>query len=47
MFGYAQILRSLSSGRATFSMEFACYEPLPPDLAQKIVEERKKEKESK
>ncbi|MFA6281703.1 MAG: elongation factor G [Candidatus Omnitrophota bacterium] len=46
MFGYSQIFRSLSSGRATFSMEFLKYEPLPPNLAEKIVAEKKKEREA-
>jgi len=46
MFGYSQIFRSLSSGRATFAMEFSKYEPLPANLAEKIVEEKKKEREA-
>ncbi len=46
MFGYSQIFRSLSSGRATFTMEFLKYEPLPPNLAEKIVAEKKKEREA-
>jgi elongation factor G len=45
MFGYSQIFRSLSSGRATFAMEFSKYEPLPSNLAEKIVAEKKKERE--
>jgi elongation factor G len=32
MFGYATELRSLSQGMATFSMEFAEYQPLPAQL---------------
>jgi elongation factor G len=47
MFGYSQIFRSLSSGRATFSLEFSHYEALPKELAEKIVEEKRKEKELK
>ncbi|MFA5271695.1 MAG: elongation factor G [Candidatus Omnitrophota bacterium] len=46
MFGYSQIFRSLSSGRATFSMEFLKYEPLPSNLAEKIIAEDKKAKEA-
>jgi elongation factor G len=46
MFGYSQIFRSLSSGRATFTMEFLKYEPVPSALAEKIVAEKKKEKET-
>ena len=30
MFGYATSLRSLSQGRATYSMEFARYAEVPP-----------------
>jgi len=45
MFGYSQIFRSLSSRRATFAMEFSKYEPLPSSLAEKIVAEKKKERE--
>ncbi|MFA5101312.1 MAG: elongation factor G [Candidatus Omnitrophota bacterium] len=45
MFGYSQVFRSLSSGRATFSMEFCKYEVVPGEQAAKIVEERKKERE--
>ncbi|MDD4183090.1 MAG: hypothetical protein PHT53_04650 [Candidatus Omnitrophica bacterium] len=40
------MFRSLSSGRATFAMEFSKYEPLPSNLAEKIVEEKRKEKEA-
>ncbi|MDD5070533.1 MAG: elongation factor G [Candidatus Omnitrophica bacterium] len=46
MFGYSQNFRSLSSGRATFSLRFCRYELVPGELAQKIVEERRKEKAS-
>ncbi len=37
MFGYATQLRSLSQGRATYSMEFAHYEPVPSNIATQIV----------
>ena len=36
MFGYATILRSMTSGRATYSMEFDHYEELPPNLADTV-----------
>lgn len=42
MFGYSTDLRSLSQGRASFSMEFYGYEEVPPNLAQGIVESRGK-----
>jgi elongation factor G len=35
-FGYATSLRSLSQGRATYSLEFHCYRELPANLAEKI-----------
>ena len=37
MFGYATSLRSKTQGRATYSMEFAQYEPVPRQLADQIV----------
>jgi elongation factor G len=40
MFGYATDLRSLSQGRATYTMEFACYEKVPPQIAEKIIGEK-------
>ncbi|MFH4356338.1 MAG: elongation factor G [Neisseriaceae bacterium] len=41
MFGYATSLRSLTQGRATFSMEFKHYAESPQHVAQKIIENRK------
>ncbi|OGN95065.1 MAG: translation elongation factor G [Chloroflexi bacterium RBG_13_50_10] len=35
-FGYATILRSLSQGRATYSLEFQCYRELPASLTEQI-----------
>jgi elongation factor G len=37
MFGYTTDLRSATQGRATSSMEFAHYEPLPEHVAQDII----------
>ncbi len=37
MFGYATDLRSMSQGRAVFSMQFDHYAPLPPNLAEEFV----------
>ncbi len=36
-FGYATVLRSLSQGRATYSLEFHCYRELPTTLAEQIA----------
>ncbi|MDQ6976218.1 MAG: elongation factor G [Mariprofundaceae bacterium] len=37
MFGYATHLRSISQGRATYSMQFDHYEEVPTSIAQEIV----------
>lgn len=37
MFGYSTTLRSLSQGRATYSMEFAKYQESPPNIADAII----------
>ena len=42
MFGYASSLRTLSSGRANYSMEFLQYEPLPKSIEEELIEEKKK-----
>ena len=41
MFGYTTDLRSATQGRATSSMEFAYYQPLPDALAKEIIEKRR------
>ena len=40
MFGYATDLRSNTQGRATYTMQFEAYEEVPPNIAEKIVEQR-------
>ncbi len=37
MFGYATSVRSMSQGRATFTMEFARYSEVPPNIADTII----------
>jgi elongation factor G len=37
MFGYATTLRSLTQGRASYSMEFNHYERVPNNIAEKII----------
>jgi elongation factor G len=37
MFGYATTLRSLSQGRATYSMHFDRYDPVPAQLAEELI----------
>jgi elongation factor G len=40
MFGYATDLRSNTQGRATYTMQFDGYEEVPPNIAEKIIEQR-------
>ncbi len=40
MFGYSTTLRSLTQGRATFTMEFRHYAPAPPAIADAVVRGR-------
>jgi len=42
MFGYATNLRSLTEGRGTFTMEFDSYQEVPGNIAQEIIEGRRK-----
>ncbi|NSW94825.1 MAG: elongation factor G [Bacteroidales bacterium] len=37
-FGYVTVLRTLTSGRATSTMEFSHYEEVPPEIARRIIE---------
>ena len=41
MFGYVTTLRSLTQGRASFTMEFDHYEEVPANVAQQIIEGKK------
>ena len=40
MFGYVNDLRSMTSGRASYSMEFSHYEQVPKNLAEEIMRKR-------
>ena len=42
MFGYIGQLRAMSSGRASYSMEFSHYDPVPRNVADVVIEESKK-----
>ena len=41
MFGYATTIRSISQGRASYSMEFSHYEEVPGNIAKEIIEGKK------
>jgi len=43
MYKYANELKSITAGRATYTMSFAHYEPVPSNVAQKIIAESKKD----
>lgn len=42
MFGYATVLRSLTKGRGTFTMEFDHYGEVPANIAQEIIEGKRR-----
>ena len=46
MLTYAPDLTSMTGGRGDYSMEFLRYEEVPAHLAQKVIENAKKEKEA-
>jgi elongation factor G len=43
---YSQSLTSLTGGRGDYAMHFARYEEVPSHIAQKVIDEAKKEKEA-
>ena len=42
MFGYATDLRSLTQGRATFTLQFAHYSPVPTSVSEEILSQLKR-----
>ena len=44
MFGYATNIRSMTQGRASYTMEFSSYEPVPNHIASTIIEGRTKQR---
>ncbi|MEG2016317.1 MAG: elongation factor G, partial [Oscillospiraceae bacterium] len=44
---FATVLRSITRGKGSFSIEFARYEEAPANVAQKVIEEAKKKAEEK
>ena len=47
MFGYIGDLRTMTSGRGQFSMEFSHYAPCPNNVAEEVIKEVKARKEAK
>ena len=40
MFGYATDVRSMTQGRATYTMQFERYDEVPPNIAEQVVGDR-------
>jgi elongation factor G len=47
MFGYIGDLRTMTSGRGQFSMEFGHYAPCPSNVAEEVIKEAKERQEAK
>jgi len=47
MFGYIGDLRTMTSGRGQFSMEFSHYMPCPKNVAEEVIKEVKEREEAK
>lgn len=43
MFGYSNTIRSLTQGRASFSMTFEHYEAVPFSIAEEVINKRREE----
>ena len=46
MFGYATVMRGMSKGMATFTMEMSHYARVPQKLAEEIILKRKEKQNS-
>jgi len=47
MFGYIGDLRTMTSGRGQFSMEFSHYNPCPKNVAEQVIKETLERKKAK
>jgi elongation factor G len=41
MFGYSNVIRTLTQGRGSFTMQFERYEAVPQNIADEIIEKRR------
>ena len=46
MFGYSTVLRSLTQGKAQFTMEFNAYKQVPQQIMEELVEKAREEKKN-
>ena len=46
MFGYSTTLRSLTQGKAEFTMEFATFKPVPKGVSEELVKKHQEEKKN-
>jgi len=46
MFGYSTVLRSLTQGKAQFTMEFNTYKQVPQQIMEELVEKAREEKKN-
>jgi elongation factor G len=46
MFGYSTTLRSLTQGKAEFTMEFATFKPVPKSVSEELIKKYQDEKKN-
>jgi elongation factor G len=46
LYQYSVDLRSMTQGQGVYTLTFSHYEEVPHDVAQKVIEEAKREKEA-
>jgi elongation factor G len=46
MFGYSTVLRSLTQGKAEFTMEFATFKPVPKSVSEELVKKYQDERKN-
>lgn len=47
LYQYSASIKSITRGAGTFSVQFSHYEPIPAHIAQKVIDETKREREEK